>query len=148
MLAYGAQPWYRELPPNKAARYPSARPQDGGGGGTPHPEARATHTRPGERRGNPNQAAHNTAPSQGEEEVGGTPKLQRAHITHCMKEREREGNPDPDEEGGAPPKQRALPALGMHLREGGGLPDQEGEGGAPPGNVRSLIMACKRGTGK
>ena len=55
--AYGAQFGASGGPPDTAVRTPSARPQDGGGGGTPHPSLRANRARAGEQWGHPNQAA-------------------------------------------------------------------------------------------
>ena len=67
----------------------SARTMIEGGGGTPHPAARTTRARVGERGGHPGQAAFaTTACSLRAEEWGTPPKRQCAHFIHGMQERE------------------------------------------------------------
>ena len=95
------------------------QPGDGGGGGIPHPVARATHAQVGERGGQPEQAARNPRVHPGGGE--GWPPQTTACAPRACHAGEGGGEiPNQEREGGAPHKQERTPFVHGLIQEMGG----------------------------
>ena len=131
----------------------------GGGGGTPHPAARAHGAQRGHEGGPPITLAQDTParPGRAQDREAKEGALQTQQCAQTARRQEEAGyilhaptarGLDQESEGDPPKWKRALPAHGMPERGEGDSPIQEEEEGEPPSSVRSQHTACRGGVGE